>query len=109
MQRSPMLRRAAEELCCSGSVLHVPLLLLLWTVGCVCALGIVAVHIGLNGELWSSHKPTGKMGLDDCVKCCSKVRCTLHYWMRPLASAALCRSAIRFRKSESFYLQLCGT
>ena len=41
-----------------------PLLLLLWTVGCACALGVVAVYVGLNGELLSSHKPTRKMGLD---------------------------------------------
>ena len=40
---------AAEAFCMA-------LLLLLWTVGCACGLGVVAVHVGLNSELWSSHK-----------------------------------------------------
>ena len=41
-----------------------PLMLLLWTVGSACVLAVVAVHVGLHGELWSSRKPTGKMGLN---------------------------------------------
>ena len=49
---------AAAEASCT------PLLLVLWTMGCVCVLGVVAARPGLIGVPWSPHKPTGKRGLD---------------------------------------------
>ena len=76
MQRSPMLRRAADELCCSGSVLHgasassVDRGLRMWVGRRCCACRVEQRTLEL-----AQAKPTGKMGLDVLCECCSKVRC----------------------------------